>query len=529
MKHKKKIGRNDLCPCGSGIKHKKCCLDKVYKIPTQPMPENMKLFMEGQKALEEQRKDQQGLSKGIISTVHQGYRFVAIGPRLMYKEADKWQTVTDFLIDYIISVFTGDWFQNESKKPENEMHPIVYWGEALRKLQRQNSDPTQKVQSAEMTGPVERFLRLSYTLYLLAHNAELQERLIKRLKRPEFDQFLGAYNETIVFSAFILAGFNIEIEDESNSANKHAEFFAISENTKEKYWVEAKCKSQNSNPGIKNQLFKALSKDTDSKRIICINTNIDQNINPQSWGETISSEIRSEEETLKIKGTEPDQAYLIVFNAPISNSDNHSFSALFDSFKIDNLGFNKQLPFREVVETYEMHKDIFHLFECLKSFQKLPSTFDGSLPELSHNGLEQQFIVGQELQLNLDDGSSIKGTLKMATVNAKDKLVWCVLTQKDGTDKIVSVPMTEEEYQAYKNNPDTFIAQPQNQTKIEDGDYHGLYRSFLKSFKATPKKRLLELFDEVNDELRNMPRDELAKEYVIRCVENIINQDRKKK
>jgi len=24
-----KIGRNDLCPCGSGIKFKKCCIDKV--------------------------------------------------------------------------------------------------------------------------------------------------------------------------------------------------------------------------------------------------------------------------------------------------------------------------------------------------------------------------------------------------------------------------------------------------------------------------------------------------------------------
>jgi len=24
-----KIGRNDLCPCGSGNKFKKCCIDKV--------------------------------------------------------------------------------------------------------------------------------------------------------------------------------------------------------------------------------------------------------------------------------------------------------------------------------------------------------------------------------------------------------------------------------------------------------------------------------------------------------------------
>ena len=24
-----KIGRNDICPCGSGIKFKKCCIDKI--------------------------------------------------------------------------------------------------------------------------------------------------------------------------------------------------------------------------------------------------------------------------------------------------------------------------------------------------------------------------------------------------------------------------------------------------------------------------------------------------------------------
>jgi preprotein translocase subunit SecA len=28
MKHRKKVGRNDPCPCGSGKKYKKCCLEK---------------------------------------------------------------------------------------------------------------------------------------------------------------------------------------------------------------------------------------------------------------------------------------------------------------------------------------------------------------------------------------------------------------------------------------------------------------------------------------------------------------------
>lgn len=27
-----KIGRNDLCPCGSGLKYKKCCLNKKEKL-----------------------------------------------------------------------------------------------------------------------------------------------------------------------------------------------------------------------------------------------------------------------------------------------------------------------------------------------------------------------------------------------------------------------------------------------------------------------------------------------------------------
>ncbi len=27
-----KIGRNELCPCGSGKKYKKCCLDKLEQV-----------------------------------------------------------------------------------------------------------------------------------------------------------------------------------------------------------------------------------------------------------------------------------------------------------------------------------------------------------------------------------------------------------------------------------------------------------------------------------------------------------------
>jgi len=36
----KEIGRNDPCPCGSGKKYKKCCMEKVEKkrVPKSPNP-----------------------------------------------------------------------------------------------------------------------------------------------------------------------------------------------------------------------------------------------------------------------------------------------------------------------------------------------------------------------------------------------------------------------------------------------------------------------------------------------------------
>jgi predicted HTH transcriptional regulator len=34
-----KVGRNDLCPCRSGLKFKKCCLEKHAAIPLEKMPD----------------------------------------------------------------------------------------------------------------------------------------------------------------------------------------------------------------------------------------------------------------------------------------------------------------------------------------------------------------------------------------------------------------------------------------------------------------------------------------------------------
>jgi hypothetical protein len=58
-----------------------------------------------------------------------------------------------------------------------------------------------------VTGVVSCYLGLAYSLYLIAHNVELQARMVRRLLDPT--QFQGAYYELIVANILIRAGFEL--------------------------------------------------------------------------------------------------------------------------------------------------------------------------------------------------------------------------------------------------------------------------------------------------------------------------------
>jgi hypothetical protein len=85
------------------------------------------------------------------------------------------------------------------------------------------------------------YLGLAYSLYLLDHNVELQDRLVRRLKNR--GNFQGAYYELVIANALIRAGFTLTLEDETDEAVKHCEFAAVSNRSGKKYWVEAKMRA----------------------------------------------------------------------------------------------------------------------------------------------------------------------------------------------------------------------------------------------------------------------------------------------
>src|SRR5208282_6178163 len=124
-----KIGRNDVCPCGSGRKFKRCHGGPEYALPNlvtqakleKAVIEEGRLHFERHKAKELQRQKQQGLGRPIISTEHKGTRFVAVGNRLHY---GKWKTFFDFLGNYLAQSFGSDWSEKELKKPLQDRHPV---------------------------------------------------------------------------------------------------------------------------------------------------------------------------------------------------------------------------------------------------------------------------------------------------------------------------------------------------------------------------------------------------------------------
>ena len=168
----------------------------------------MQRFVEQHEADELRRESQQGLGKPIIGTRFKDYQLVAVGNRVHYGNSGN---LYDFLGDYIRQILTAEWGNSEIAKPLSERHPNPQWYDAVCALQRRANIEPGQVRSAPMTGAAAAYYGLAYSLYLLAHNAELQEVLIKRLKNPE--QFHGAYYETLVASWFILAGFELSLEN----------------------------------------------------------------------------------------------------------------------------------------------------------------------------------------------------------------------------------------------------------------------------------------------------------------------------
>lgn len=473
------------------------------------------------KATQIQRQRQQGLGKPIISTeTSSGHRLVAVKNRLLHSK--RWKTFPDFLGDYIKIALNPEWGNAELAKPPERRHPILNWYQKLCAHQKTYFTEPGKVTDAPMTGAVAAYLHLAYDLYALDHNAELQNKLVARLRNH--DNFEGARYEVFVAAMMIRAGFEIEFENEDDRSTSHCEFSATFTRTGTKFSVEAKHRA-GAKLGMGRLLTRALAKHAAHPRIVFIDINLPDDGSETDGTAKMNLAIRKLRafEGKKINGQSLPSAYLIVTNTPWQHHlDTTSFRSGIDidGFQIPDFKANVPAPsLRAAIEAREQHIEMHELIHSIKDHSDIPITFDGEIPEFSFNEGVPRLLIGQYYLVQDEDGTERPGKLTTATVMETEKKALCGLTFDNGKGIICSWPLSDLEMSAWRRYPDTFFGEVGQRTTKANTPLE-LYDFFFEGYRNTPKERLLEFMAGATDfaELANLDQAKLASIYAERCV-----------
>jgi hypothetical protein len=491
----------------------------------------MKLMVRQHEAREAVRQKQQGLGRPILSAEANGYRLVFVKNTMHYSKS--WKTFHDFLLYYLRNTFGKEWWEAEMAKPENSRHPIIRWHEAIN---RKLGPLTKKgeINEAEMTGAVAAYLQLSYNLFLLKHNLELQTHLLNRLKRT--DEFGPAAYETFVFGTFIRAGFSIEISNELDNSSAHPEFVATHQETGRKFSVEAKrIQSPKSYPdragkvGIQWQLVKALNKSLSHERVVFIDLNDANNLATDgvpNWTLDAYSELkRLENQTIAGQPLSP--AFVFITNIPYEHhleTTTLTRAVYSHGYKVPDFSYGpgQKITLREAIDSQAKHAVMLHLIDTLKR-ATIPSTFDGSDPHMAFSEHPPRLLIGSRYGVQDAEGNIIEGVIQSGTVLETENTAAVVVNLDNGSQVIVRHPLTKQEMASYYDNPDYFfgIYHPAGR-KVNDP--LELYNFFFNAHKNTPKEKLLEWMKNAPniEELRKLPQAELASIYCEGCVASAV-------
>jgi hypothetical protein len=289
-----KVGRNDACPCGSGLKFKKChlAIPRVLALPrpmSLPSSFPLDLLKRAEAQFEKQRLDEEnrirtfGQVRPIIYTPNfNGMQLIAVRDKL-YQAPEK-STFTNFLFNHGLSLLGDEWLEKQNNLPLAQRHPLfALHCQAMHFANEQPRQPEGHV-SVVPNGPLSFCERFYYDLYTVDDNNALQEELLYRLRDKV--QFHGAMHELFVEATCLRAGFNIVREVYLSPKPKNAEFIAVHKATQQHLSVEAKSRHRPGvmgRPGVPDSIpdarfggliNKATAKDPHNPMAIFVDTNL---------------------------------------------------------------------------------------------------------------------------------------------------------------------------------------------------------------------------------------------------------------
>ncbi len=369
-------------------------------------------------------------------------------------------------------------------------------------------------------GAAQCYLGLAYGLYLLRHNVELQNRFVARLKN--LGNFQGAYYELIIASSLIRTGFELALEDETDTTQKHCEFAAISRKTGKKYAVEAKMKSvagilgktrvdgapPNSRPDsrVTDHLRQALRKPADGERLVFIDVNAPAprdgdsfTREPPSWINSAASRLQRKERDLR-----PDErAYVFITSIPFHwHLEDEVPPVMVLAYGLGIPDFGKQGYFRlsEIWRSKQRHVDGHRIMETLGRYPHVPSTFDGSLP-LTQEENQKRIVIGETyLFEDLGEGGVV-AEVTSVSVSEPDKQMYVAIYTVDGDAHIVTRSMSDSELEQYRLHGQAFFGVPERCPRNIEEPYE-LFEFFMDAYKDTPRNTLLQMLKDRTDYAR---------------------------
>ena len=469
----------------------------------------------------------QGLGRPIISLEEHGYRIVAVGNRMRWSRS--WHTFHDFLFDYIKLVLTPEWGRVELAKSEDDQHPVLRWYRKLCEFQKRHAGGKHgEIYSATMTGAVKAYLGLAYDLYLSAHNAELPQRLLKRIR--SIDQFEGALYEAFVIGCFAKAGFEITFENEDDATISHCEFTATHKQTKRKFSVEAKSVTTASKrsgasqkpPTIHRYLEAALRKQMAHPRIVFIElsrTHRTIEEGEPEWVPHISEQIVRCERDIAINGQPAPPAYVFVTNrAFVHDLDGTAGIELWAAVGFNIEDFPPERRAHSMIELYrarQRHIEIHWLLKALETHNESPTTFDDRLPEEAFGEMpEARLRLGDSYLVPNAFGLDVPGVLVEASVLPSERKVYGIYRLANGEQIICTVPLTEAEMKIYNRSPDSFFGEMKHVSRGINGPLEAF--DFIHStYSKSSREKLLEFMADWPQlvELNRLSQQELSEHY----------------
>jgi len=435
--------------------------------------------------------------------------------------SQKWETFPDFLSAYLKTKLGPDWGNAELAKPFEQRHPILQWYHHYCEFQKKTAPNADGIRQAPGTGVVWCYLGLAYSLYLLKHNVELQDRLLARLRDSQ--NFQGAYYELIVANCLIRAGFELELEDEQDTRTKHCEFAARLRTTKRLYSVEAKMRgvagvlgkgkldgARNSDPTHKvtEHLAQALKKPSMGERLIFIDVNAKGIVSSEpAWVRRAYERLEKSEKNRSDHKT----AYVFVTNM------NHHWHLTEEAANGSILGFGYgihdfakvgQISLPEAYKQKKKHQIAYEILERFKTYTKLPVTFDGTLLSEAHGKESRRVIVGESYIF--DDPIGLAEVTSVSAIPSERKK-YIAVHAVNGQSSILAADMTAEEIHDYDLHGDTIFGELRNSHKQVDTPFE-FFARLMEIYENYSIEGLLKQIDGALDidQLRLLPRDELA-------------------